>query len=114
MQGKEIKLQPSLSNLVNEIHAVNYSWKLAIEMFDNNYGLAQSLRDLKVRLQIRLLRSYAPEFVHLQIDQETESEEALYSLKLSSPLNGYSDAAHLPIRVAEKILCPSELNQFLS
>lgn len=105
-------LKPSIQDLVAEIHAVNHSWKLAVQMFDNNHGLAQSLRDLKVRLQIRLLRNYAPEFVSLQIDHETESEEALYSLKLSSSIKGYSDAAHLPVRSAEKALSILELNQF--
>lgn len=106
-------LKPSIQDLVTEIHAVNHSWKLAIEMFGNNHGLAQSLRDLKVRLQIRLLRNYAPEFVYLQIDQETESEEALYGVRLVSSVNGHKDAAHLPIRLAKKVLSILELNQFL-
>lgn len=109
----ETRLKPSIQDLLTEIHAVNHSWKLAIEMFGNNHGIAQSLRDLKVRLQIRLLRNYAPEFVYLQIDKERESEEALYSFKLSPSINGYGDVAHLPIRLANKVLSISELNQFL-
>lgn len=106
-------LKPSIENLVKEIHAVNHAWKLAIEMFNHDYPLAQSLRNLKVRLQVRLLRNYAPDFVYLKENTETISEESLYSLQLVSVVNGYKDAAHLPIRVAQEILSVSEINKFL-
>jgi hypothetical protein len=99
-------------NLVKEINAVNKSWKLAIEMFGNHHFLAQSLKNLKLRLQVRLLRNYAPKFVFLVEDTETESEESLYSLKLAYPFSGYQDAAHLPIRVAQSVLSSQEISQF--
>lgn len=106
-------LIPPFENLVNEIHAVNHSWKLASnEIFNNEHFLAKSLRDLKVRLQVRLLRNYAPNFVYLIEDNETESEEALYSLQLISNVKGYSDVAHLPVRVAKEVLSSEEINKF--
>lgn len=105
-------LTPSFESLMNEINAVNHSWKLAIEMFDNHHPLSQSLRDLKVRLQVKLLRNYAPNLVYLIEDNETESGEALYSLQLVSNVKGYSDAAHLPVRVAKEILSSEEITNF--
>lgn len=101
-------------SLVKEINAVNQAWKLAIYMFDNHHFLAQSLRDLKLRLQVRLLRNYAPKFVFLVEDLETESDEPLYSLKLVSPFGDYKYAAHLPIRLAQEVFSLEEIDQFLS
>lgn len=106
-------LTPPFESLVKEIHAVNHSWKLAgNEIFNNEHFLAKSLRDLKVRLQIRLLRNYAPNFVYLIEDKKTELEEALYSLQLISNVDNYKDAAHLPIRVAREVLSLEEINKF--
>lgn len=107
-------LKTPWQSLVKEINAVNQAWKLAIDMFDNHYFLAQSLRDLKLRLQVRLLRNYAPKFVFLVEDLETESDEPLYSLKLVSPFGDYKYAAHLPIRLAQEVFSLEEINQFLS
>jgi hypothetical protein len=76
---------PSIEQLVSEIIAVNYAWKKAQDLFDHpdNY-LANSLRDLKARLQIRLLRSYAPEQVYLMTDTNSNQDydEPLYGLQL--------------------------------
>jgi len=70
------------------------------------------LRDLKVRLQVKLLRNYAPNFVYLIEDKEIVSEEVLYSLQLISNVDNYQDAAHLPIRVAKEVLSLEEINKF--
>lgn len=106
-------LKQPFESLVKEIHAVNHSWKLASDdIFHNEHFLAKSLRDLKVRLQIRLLRNYAPNLVYLIEDNETESGEALYSLQLVSNVKGYSDVAHLPVRVAKEILSSEEITNF--
>ena len=65
--------------LVKEIVAVNHAWKEAKKLFNEpDSPLANSLRDLKTRLQVRLLRTYAPERVFLVKDTDTESEEELY------------------------------------
>ena len=109
-------LDPSIEQLVNEIIAVNHAWKEAQDLFDraDNY-LANSLRDLKARLQVRLLRSYAPELVYLITDNNTDSDlgEPLYGLRLVKSVNGRQDAAHMPIRVAEENLSAKELQQFV-
>ncbi len=48
-------LNPSIEQLVTEIMAVNHAWKEAKDLFDcPNTLLANSLRDLKARLQVRI------------------------------------------------------------
>jgi len=109
-------LDPSIEQLVDEIIAVNHAWKEAQNLFDrtDNY-LANSLRDLKSRLQVRLLRSYAPELVYLITDNNTDSDldEPLYGLQLIKSVNGRKDAAHMPVRVAKGHLSEKELQQFV-
>ncbi len=105
-------LSPSIEELVQEIVAVNKAWKVASEAFNSHSGLAQSLRDLKTRLQVRLLYCYAPKLVCLVEDRDTESDEPLYGLKLNYPIAGFRDAAHLPIRVAQEVLSPTEIEKF--
>ena len=107
---------PSIEQLVTEIVAVNNAWKEAKYLFgyqDNH--LANSLRDLKASLQVRLLRSHAPESVYLQKDSDPNEdyEEDLYGVQLVKSVKGRRDAAHMPIRVAEEILSTAELKQFV-
>ena len=107
-----MELNPSLETLVIEINTINRAWKQSSEaLLDSNAGLSTSLRDLKSSLQVRLLRNY-PQQVYLIPDDETESEEPLYSLHLREPVAKYWNAAHLPVRVAEELLTPEELTQF--
>lgn len=109
-------LNPSIEQLVTEIIAVNHAWKEAKSLFDySDNPLANSLRDLKARLQVRLLRNYAPENVYLMIDTNvnTDYDELLYGLQLMKSINGRKDAAHMPIRVAERNLSVQELQQFI-
>ena len=77
--------------------------------------MANSLQDLKARLQVRLLRSYAPELVYLMTDTnaDLDYDEPLYGLRLIKSVNGRQDAAHMPIRVAEENLSAKELQQFV-
>lgn len=108
-----MELNPSLELLVTTIIAVNHAWKEASEvLLDSQAGLATSLRDLKVSLQLRLLRNYSQQ-VYLMLDENIESEEALYSLRLRKPIGEYWNAAHIPVRVAEEMLTPEELTQFV-
>ena len=109
-------LDSSIDQLVTEIIAVNHAWKAAKDLFDRvDNHLANSLRDLKARLQVRLLRSYAPELVYLIIDNnpDLDYDEPLYGLQLVKSVNGRKDAAHMPIRVAEKNLSVEELQKFI-
>mgnify|MGYP005843847655 CR=1 FL=1 len=106
-------IQPTLEELIEQIFALNQAWKQASNvLFTTNAGLAISLKELKTTLQIRLLRSY-PTQAYLQIDAETESEEPLYGVIISPPLGKYSNAAHLPVRVAQTRLTPTELTQLV-
>ena len=107
---------PSIEQLVTEIVAVNHAWKEAKDLFGfSNTPLADSLRDLKAHLQIKLLRSYAPELVYLLTDtnSEIDYEEPLYGLRLAKTVNGRQDAAHMPIRVAQQNLSARELKLFV-
>ncbi len=105
-------IAPSLEELIKEIVAINHAWKTAKELFPPNSSITQSFRELKTNLQVRLLRAYAPEFVYLIQHQADENNEPLYSLKLVSPIRNFSDAAHLPIRVAQEVLSSAEIEQF--
>lgn len=109
-------LNPSLEQLVTEIIAVNHAWKEAKDLFHRSDNtLANSLRDLKARLQVRLLRNYAPKQVYLIVDKNPNSDydEPLFGLQLVTSINGRQDAAHMPIRVAQKNLSVQELKQFV-
>ncbi len=107
---------PSIEQLVTEIIAVNHAWKEAKDLFDlPDSPLANSLRDLKASLQVRLLRNYAPENVYLMEDKRanTDYNEPLYGLQLVTSINGRKDAAHMPIRVAQNNLSAQEIEQFV-
>ena len=109
-------LNPSLEALVTEIIAVNLAWKEAVEVGDHLSAIALSLAQLKTRLQVRLLHQYAPDRVYLQLDTENQGleGEALYGLILRQPIANYWNAAHLPVRIAQKMLSSEELQQFIN
>ncbi|BAU63825.1 hypothetical protein STA3757_11940 [Stanieria sp. NIES-3757] len=107
-------LNPSIEQLVQEIVAVNHAWKEAKEIFNDSASpLVISLRDLKSRLQIRLLRDYAPEQVYLAEDKEAESEELLYGLLLVNSIENWKDAAHIPVRVAQEHFSNEEIQRYM-
>lgn len=111
MDGTAELLYPSVEKLVQEIVAVNHAWKVARELFGENSHLSTSSRDLKTSLQIRLLRSYAPEQVYLIEDKKAEGE-GLYGLRLRQPIGERLYAEHLPMRIAHEVLTHQELAQF--
>jgi hypothetical protein len=106
-------ITPSFETLVKEIATINHAWKTAIALFESGSPLANSLRDLKTRKQVRLLRTYAPDLVYLKKDTQTEAEEDLYGLELVRKVESYQDAAHLPVRVAQEVLSQAELHKFI-
>ncbi|MFB2895756.1 hypothetical protein ACE1CI_22850 [Aerosakkonemataceae cyanobacterium BLCC-F50] len=103
-------LTPNFEDLVQEIAAINQAWKVSAELSPT---LGNSLKDLKNRLQLRLLRKYAPARVYLELDTVTESEEALYSLCLRQPIGNRWNAEHLPVRVAQEMLSDEEFKQLV-
>lgn len=103
----------SPEQLVREIVAVNHAWKMAAACYGADTPLAISSRELKSRLQVRLLREYSG-VVYLELDSEVEpGVEPLYGLKLRQPLSGYRDAAHIPCRVARELLSEEEIEKHL-
>ncbi|MFB2935020.1 hypothetical protein ACE1B6_07050 [Aerosakkonemataceae cyanobacterium BLCC-F154] len=103
-------LTSTFEELITEIAAINQAWKVSKELSPN---LGNSLKDLKNRLQVRLLRKYAPERVYLELDTATESEEPLYSLRLRQPIGNCWNVEHLPVRVAQEMLSDEELKQLI-
>jgi hypothetical protein len=112
--GLEIMEQSNffLKELVAEIVSVNHAWKLACDLFERTSPLATSLRDLKTCKQIRLLQTYGKTQVYLTIDPQ-ESDEPLYSVRLRQSIGNRTDAEHIPVRVAQEILSPAELNRLI-
>lgn len=104
-------LNPSLRELVTQIKAINSAWKVSQDLYGNNSPLSTSSRDLKSCLQVRLLRSYAPQKVYLAIDKKAEGEPQ-FGLRLRESIDEYEDADHIPIRVAKEILLPEEIKKF--
>ncbi len=100
----------NFEELITEIAAINQAWKVSKELSPN---LGNSLKDLKNRLQVRLLRNYAPERLFLELDTATESEEPLYSLRHRQPIGNRWNAEHLPVRVAKEMLSDEELKQLI-
>jgi hypothetical protein len=105
---------PSIEQLVGEIVAVNHAWKEAKDICEDPASpIANSLRNLKTRLQVRLLRQYAPQQVYLREDPTADTTEPVYGLSLvQTTINGYTDAAHLPFRVAKDHLSAEEIKLF--
>lgn len=98
----------SVSNLVRRIHTINQGWKVARERFGADDALARSLRDLKSRLQVRLLR-HPDADVRIEHDADFESE-IIYSIRVSDAANTLSsDAAHIPHRVLAQHLSTTEM-----
>jgi hypothetical protein len=109
--GLMIETIELVEQLVQEIVAINHAWKVARELFGEDSPLSTSSRDLKTCLQVRLLRSYAPELVYLVEDEAAEGEK-LYSLRLRKPIGSRQDVEHLPVRVAHEVFNSTELRRF--
>lgn len=94
----------SYNQLLTEIVAINPAWHAMQNLLTNESEVTKSLRDLKGRLQLRLLRKF-PDRVYLTIDTEARGEPQ-YSVRLKSPeiinIDGKQErlenAMHLPVR----------------
>jgi hypothetical protein len=104
---------PPINQLVRKIVTVNHAWKEAkLLSGDSESPIANSLRNLKTRLQIRLLRQYAPQQVYLREDLNVDYSEPVYGLSLTYPVDGHTNASHLPLRVAQNQLLAEEIACF--
>lgn len=100
---------------IQRVQSVNKAWKIAAKLVacdSVHSALANSLKNLKNRRQIRLLREHAPHNIFLKIDNESESDEPLYGLIIKNPITSQWNAGHLPIRVAKKHLTDEEIEYF--
>ncbi|MFT6371800.1 MAG: hypothetical protein ACJAZT_000529 [Gammaproteobacteria bacterium] len=103
--------------LVAQIIAMNHAWKLAVERWSGESNLANSLRDRKSCLQVRLLRDYQ-NWCFLRLDLDHTEGEDLYSVRLMQPItleNGYErrDAEHMPVRLAQEFFTEDELSEIV-
>lgn len=98
--------------LLSKIIRFNHAWKLAQLQFGTESNLSKSLRDQKSCLQAQLLRDHPG--TYLLLDQQTESEEPLYSVRFDTnitlpDLPFKDDAEHIPVRIAQKLFSENEL-----
>jgi hypothetical protein len=103
-------MHSSIDELVNEILRVNHAWKTACDLFKRDASLSISLRGMKNRLQVQLLRLHHPK-VFLEVDPAETG--IVYSLRLQSLYSRHHNAAHLPDQVARSMLSSTELTRFL-
>ena len=95
------------NQLVTEIDAINQAWHAMQELLTNESPITTSLRDIKGRLQLRLLREHSDR-VYLVPDPNYPSEP-VYSVKLRIPVTinvegntkKLDNAKHLPERKVE-------------
>lgn len=102
--------------LVSKITLFNHNWKRACDQWGANSSIATMLRHRKSDLQIQLLLM-GRDTAFLRPDIENVGGEALYSVRLTSPItldNGIvrADADHMPVRVAEELLTPQDISEF--
>ena len=102
--------------LVARIHHVNGGWHALRELWPPAEGtnvVIAGMRDLKALLQVQLLRDPgSPAF--LVEDLESALLEPCYSVQLRDRSQGYSNACHLPIRVARELLTERELAELVA
>ncbi len=112
MQPSENLLHLPIEKLVDEIVAVNHAWKETKDLLGDHCALTTSLRQTKDWLQVRLLKQHS-DWAFLQFDPHAVSDEPLYGLQLVKPINGRTNAEHIPVRVAQEVLSASELSRFV-
>jgi hypothetical protein len=112
--------------LITEIDAINQAWHAMQKLLTKESQITTSLRDIKGRLQLRLLREFSDR-VYLAPDPTHPSEEPLYSVKLRIPVTisiegnakKFDNAKHLPERKVEiwlkkGLVTESELRNWLN
>lgn len=94
--------------VVREVVALNDAWKSLQDLLGPTDPSTLLLRDMKSILQARLLRDG-----HAHLEEDTEGQTDLWSVRLPSRLGGRSDACHLPKSVAERLLTEEELEHYV-
>ncbi|CCN34620.1 conserved hypothetical protein [Vibrio nigripulchritudo SO65] len=104
--------------ILERIITINQAWKLSRDEFGNDFAATKSFRDTKSSLQATLLREF-PEYVYLKVATDSDDHgEAMYSVRLKNSIRINdalrTDAEHLPIRIAEELFTPQELQNLLN
>jgi hypothetical protein len=111
------------THLIAEIDAINQAWHTMQALLTDKSPITTSLRDIKGRLQLRLLREFSDR-VYL-VPDPSPSSEPLYSVKLRIPVpvdgttQTFDNAKHLPERkvktwLAKGLVTESEVQNWLS
>ena len=111
--------------LITEIDAINQAWHAMQDLLTKESAITTSLRDIKGRLQLRLLREFSDR-VYLAPDP-TYPSEPVYSVKLRIPVTinvegnakKLDNAKHLPERkvkiwLEKGLVTESELRNWLN
>ena len=106
----------NLNSMVERVIAINHAWKLARVDFGASSPITVSLREQKSSWQVNILRNYPnASFLQLATDSELHDEELL-SVRLVKSIETSQgvkhDAEHIPKRLAELLLSPTELKKF--
>lgn len=107
----------SIEDILHRIVSFNDAWHFFREESNRQtlpeWGdpLIENMRETKAGLQILLLREYHHLGIWLVLDPKIVQEET-YSVRLSTPINGRSDACHIPKRIAIKYLTEQEHERF--
>ena len=98
------------SDCITKIIRFNHAWKIAKEKYGEGSGLATMLRDQKSCLQASLLRYSGDAYL---VEDNDAMGEKLYSVRFDGSVSvgtmSRTDAEHIPVRVAEKLLTENEL-----
>lgn len=107
---ENLKLDGMLTagRLLKRIHTLNHLWKFQQKDGQTVDAHGEFFRQMKLNYQLELLRQEFPS-IYLKLDPAETSEE-IYSICLPQPIEGYSDGAHLPKRLADMYLSDAEIN----
>lgn len=118
-------IEPPVEELVQKIVAFNNCWhslrdnvkretERASEdqqaMLDLLSTSIANLRDIKARLQLQLLR-HSSGIAELRYDPKVKIEPC-YTVVLTSKVFKRSDACHMPVRIAKRLLDADEFKRF--
>jgi len=96
----------ALEDVLLRIVAFNRCWKTSQKRWGGDHPLSAALRQRKNDLQAYLLRAF-PDRARLEPDESFDGDEPVFGITLDPPViiaqNTFSNAAHMPVRVAQKL-----------
>jgi hypothetical protein len=97
-QNAQSSYAEKIERIIEDIHFFNFSWKLTTDLV-NAYQLDKDLKNdsnykyLKNLRQIELIKYYPND---IRLVRDLEYQEEIYSIELIRPINGHTNAAHIP------------------